>query len=163
MTAAAVTFEELLADFEATTARWKQFFTEHPDAAKIPTDIAGTHNIGELVRHIYAGALRTSERILARPLSEMEKSGDLASAWELQAQASANLRGFLATATDDTYGEIVRFPTRIAGEIVATRRKLCLHAFIHAIRHWAQIATILRQHGCPPDWPQDIIASPTIK
>jgi uncharacterized damage-inducible protein DinB len=160
---AAVTFEELLGDFEATTARWKQFFTTHPDAAKVATDIAGTKSIEALVCHIYLASIRTTERLLSEPFSEPGSTDNLAAAWALEARAIANLRRFFETATDSTYDEILRFQTRAAGEIVASRRKLCLHIFVHAIRHWAQIGTIVRQHGYPPGWVQDILGSKAIR
>ncbi len=159
----AVTFEELLADFEATTAKWKSFFAAHPGAAGVDTDIAGSKTIAGLVCHIYAAALRTSERILADPFSEPGKMDNLDAAWDLEARAVTNLRRFLSTATDATYNEIVTFHSRLAGDIAASRRKLCLHIFVHAIRHWAQIATVLRQHGYPANWMQDILASPAIR
>jgi uncharacterized damage-inducible protein DinB len=163
MSHTAVSFEELLADFESTTDKWKQFFAANPAAAQTPTDIAGTKTIEELVCHIYAAAVRTSERLLGEPLSELRKTDSLAVAWELESKAITNLQRFFNTATDATYEEVVRFQTRIAGEIVASRRKLCLHIFVHAIRHWAQIATTVRQSGYPPNWMQDILVSPAIR
>jgi uncharacterized damage-inducible protein DinB len=51
---------------------------------------------------------------------------------------------------------------RSGGEVSASRRKFCLHIFVHAIRHWAHIATILRQNGFPPSWLQDIVFSEAI-
>jgi uncharacterized damage-inducible protein DinB len=162
MSQTAVTFEELLGDFEATTARWKQFFTTHPEAAKVDTDIAGTKSIEGLVCHIYVASIRTTERLLGEPFSEPGSTDTLAAAWALEARATTNLRRFFHSATDGTYDEILRFQTR-AGEIAASRRKLCLHIFVHAIRHWAQIGTIVRQHGYPPGWMQDILGSEAIR
>jgi uncharacterized damage-inducible protein DinB len=51
---------------------------------------------------------------------------------------------------------------RSGGKVSATRRELCLHNFVPAIRHWAHIATILRQNGFPPSWLQDIVFSEAI-
>jgi len=28
---------------------------------------------------------------------------------------------------------------------------------VHGVRHWAQIATVLRQNDYPQDWPHDVI------
>ena len=47
--------------------------------------------------------------------------------------------------------------------ITGTKRKLCLHVMVHAIRHWAQIGTLVRIGGYPPDWPQDILFSEAIR
>jgi uncharacterized damage-inducible protein DinB len=162
----AVTFEELLADFDATAAKWKQFFAAHPAAASVPTDIRGTANIGELVWHIYAASLRHSQRLLGERVSDLEGTTpvkNLEGAWKLQAQASANLSVFLETVTESSLATVFHYQTLTGGDMSTSRRKLCLHIFIHAIRHWAQIGTTVRQNGHPPNWPQDILFSSAIR
>jgi uncharacterized damage-inducible protein DinB len=161
MSHTAVTLEDLLADFEATAAKWKQFFAVNPGAAEVETDIAGSSNIGELVWHIYGGAVRLSERLLGEAVSDWEAVGpkNLEKAWVLQARAAGNLRRVLETTNDAALDEVFYFQTRTAGEVRASRRKTCLHIFVHVIRHWAQIGPIVRQHGYPPNWMQDILFS----
>jgi uncharacterized damage-inducible protein DinB len=166
MSHTAVTFEDLLADFDASTAKWKKFFAVHPAAADVPTDIRGMSNIGELVWHIYAASLRHSQRLLGERVSDLEGTTpvkNLEGAWNLQSKASANLRVFLETVSESALGTVFHFQTLTGGETSATRRKLCLHIFIHAIRHWAQIGTIVRQNGHPPNLPQDILYSEVIQ
>lgn len=160
----AVSLEELLADFESTTAKWKGFFAANPAAADVATDIAGSGTIGGLVSHIYMAAVRSSERLLGEPFTDLKGTArNLAGAWELESRAVANLRQFLDGANDAALDEVLRFQTKIAGEIAVSRRKLCLHIFVHAMRHWAQIGTIVRQQGYPPDWGQDILFSSAIR
>ena len=160
----AVSIEELLADFESTTAKWKGFFAANPAAADVATDIAGSDTIGGLVSHIYMAAVRSSERLLGEPLGDFKGTArNLAGAWELERKATANLQRFLATANDAALDEVLRFTTKAAGEVAVSRRKLCLHIFVHTIRHWAQIGTIVRQQGYPPDWAQDVLFSPAIR
>jgi uncharacterized damage-inducible protein DinB len=166
MSHTAVTLEELLADFDATTAKWKQFFAANPGAADVATDIAKSGDIGALVWHIYGASLRLSLRLLGEPVGDLEGMSpvkNLDAAWELQSRAAANLRRFLETTNDAALGEIVHFQTRTGGEVSASRRKICLHTFVHAIRHWAQIGPIVRQHGFPPDWLQDILLSTALR
>jgi uncharacterized damage-inducible protein DinB len=162
---AAVTFEELLADFDLTAARWKEFFAANPGAAAVPTDIARSGTIGGLVWHIYAAAVRLSERLLGEPTSDFASVTvkDIAGAWEMHARATAKLRSFLAAADDAVLDEVLRFEIRTMGELAATRRKVCLHAFVHAMRHWAQIGPLVRQNGFPVEWPQDILFSSAIR
>lgn len=164
MSHTAVTLEDLLADFDATAATWKEFFASNPGAADVATDIAKSGNIAALVWHIYAASVRLSERLLGEPVSDFsgvpERNLDLA--WEVQSRGSANLRRFLEGADDAALNEVLHFPTRVAGELSGSRRKVCLHAFVHAIRHWAQIGPILRQNGFPPAWGQDILFSKAI-
>jgi uncharacterized damage-inducible protein DinB len=164
MSLVAVTFEDLLADYQLTTAKWKKFFAANPAAAEVATDIAGSGTIGGLVSHIYMAAVRSSERLLGEPISDFKGAErNLAGAWELEPRATANLRRFLDTANDAALDEILRFQTKAAGEVAVSRRKLCLHIFVHTIRHWAQIGTIVRQQGYPPDWGQDILFSAAIR
>jgi uncharacterized damage-inducible protein DinB len=161
---AAVTLEDLFTDFELTTTKWKKFFAANPAAAEVPTDIAGSGTIGGLVAHIYMAAIRNSERLLGEPISDFKATArDLAGAWELERTATANLRRFLATADDATLDGTLSFTTKTAGEVTVTRRKQCLHIFVHAIRHWAQIGPLVRQAGYPVGWAQDILFSAAIR
>jgi uncharacterized damage-inducible protein DinB len=165
MSHSAVTLEDLLGNFNETAAKWKQFFAANSEAAEVATDIANRGNIGSLIWHIYAASVRHSERLLGEPVSDLENTvpqQNLASAWELQSRAAANLRQFLESTSDAALNEVFHFQMRVGGEASASRRKICLHIFVHAIRHWAQIGSVVRQHGFPPDWPQDIVFSKAI-
>jgi uncharacterized damage-inducible protein DinB len=165
MSHTAVTLEDLLADFEATAAKWKKFFVANPGAAEVATDIANSGNIGAVVWHSYAGSLRLSLRLLGEPVIDLEGASpvkNLDSAWALQDRAAANLRRFLEATNEADLSEVFHLQTRTAGEISASRRKICLHIFVHAMRHWAQIGPIVRQNGFPPGWGQDILFSSAI-
>jgi uncharacterized damage-inducible protein DinB len=164
MSLAAVTFEDLFADFQLTTTKWKKFFAANPAAAEVPTDIAGSGTIGGLVSHIYMAAVRNSERLMGEPINDFKATTrDLAGAWELERTAAVNLRRFLATADNALLDETLTFTTKAAGDITVTRRKQCLHIFVHTIRHWAQIGTLVRQAGYPVGWAQDILFSSAIR
>jgi len=166
MSHSAVSFEELLADYEATATRWKDFFDANPGAALVPTDIAQSKNIGELVWHIYACSFRHAQRLLGEEVSDLEGTvtlRDTASAFALKDEAIAKLRQFLANASEAALEEQLEFKSRTTGRVsYGSRRKLCLHVLVHAIRHWAQIGTLVRLGGYPPDWPQDIWFSEAI-
>jgi uncharacterized damage-inducible protein DinB len=165
MSHSAATLEDLLADHEATADRWKSFFEANPDAALVPTDIAGSKNIGELVWHIYAASFRLAQRLLGEELSDLGSTTvrDIPAAFALKDEAAKKLRQFLANASEATLEEPFEFKSRLMKQpITGTKRKLCLHVMVHAIRHWAQIGTLVRIAGYPPDWPQDILFSKAI-
>src|SRR5277367_5680652 len=112
----AVTFEELLADYEATAARWKSFFEANPDAALVPTDIAKSQNIGELVWHIYAASFRHAQRLLGEEVTDLEGTTtvrDIASAFALEDGAVAKLRQFLENTSEAALHEQLEFKSRI--------------------------------------------------
>jgi uncharacterized damage-inducible protein DinB len=168
MSHSAVTLEDLLADYEMTAARWKNFFQANPDAAMVSTDIAGSKNVGELVWHIYAASFRTAQRLLGEELSDfgsLSAVRNISTAFALQAEGVKKLRQFLEAASEATLEELFEIRPPGAAKPVAsgTKRKLCLHVMVHAIRHWAQIVPLLRVNGFRPDWPQDILLSEAIR
>ncbi|HEX3437903.1 MAG TPA: DinB family protein [Pseudacidobacterium sp.] len=168
MSHTAVTLEDLLADYEATTDRWKNFFEANPDAALVPTDIAGAKNVGELVRHIYTASFRTAQRLLGEELSNpalLFPEGDISTAFVIYAEGTKKLRQFLDTATETTLEEKfeIQRPGGQGRVISGTKRKLFLHVWVHATRHWAQIVPVLRVNGFSPDWVHDILSSEVIR
>jgi uncharacterized damage-inducible protein DinB len=54
---------------------------------------------------------------------------------------------------------MLEFQTLTAGTQKASARKVILHAMLHGLRHWAQLATIVREHGHATDWFHDILMS----
>jgi uncharacterized damage-inducible protein DinB len=168
----AVTLQDLLADFDLTAAKWKQFFAKHPVAAKVPTDIVGSGTagnaagtVGALAWHLYLASVVHAQRLLDEPITRLTLSTpveNMAEVWDMYAQGSAKLHQFLVSTSDQALDTVIPVLTHLGTEVEMTRRKLCMHIFIHAIRHWAQIGPLVRQHGFTPDWPQDISFSPAI-
>jgi uncharacterized damage-inducible protein DinB len=160
-----LSFGELL-DYSADEMRrWSEFFRKNPGALSLPTDIAGTSNVRDVVVHIVAVQVRYSERLLNLPITEYE-SYSSKSAEQIfgAAQKSAeDLRSFAVAANDSDWDGELTFSTRSAGTLTASRRKIFIHTLLHGIRHWAQLATYLRQQGYPQDWPHDFIFSSVIR
>ncbi|HEX5236300.1 MAG TPA: DinB family protein [Silvibacterium sp.] len=166
MSLAAVSLEELLADFDATAAKWKEFFMANPAATEVPTDIAKVGTVGGLAWHLYMASVVHSQRLLGEPVSNYvatTRVKDITGAWEMHALGSGNLHRFLDQADDAALDEIMQYGSKVAGVIAVTRRKLCMHIFVHAIRHWAQIDPLVRQSGFPVSFPQDILFSEAIR
>ena len=55
--------------------------------------------------------------------------------------------------------EVLTFKTLTAGVVTASKHKIASNIFLHAIRHWGQIATVLRQNGFTDQWPHDMLLS----
>jgi uncharacterized damage-inducible protein DinB len=51
------------------------------------------------------------------------------------------------------------FQTLTAGTVTATKHKIASNIFLHDIRHWGQIATVLRQNGFTDQWAHDLLLS----
>jgi uncharacterized damage-inducible protein DinB len=175
-----LSFGELL-DYSAEESNhWRDFFTQHPDALDLPCDIAQTKTVRELVLHIVVVQMRYAERLLNMPVTEFEsllaqltgakpgeeKSGKAQIAdkiFALGRKSLEDLRSFAIAANDSDWDGTLTFPTRSAGSLTASRRKIFIHALLHGVRHWAQLSTYLRQKGYKQDWQHDFIFSGVIR
>jgi uncharacterized damage-inducible protein DinB len=160
-----LSFGELLDYCAEETSHWREWFKKNPGAADLVTDIAGTKNVSEVVLHIAAVQMRYAERLLNLPITEYDAlSGKTTEDLFVLAQKSLeDLRSFAVAAKDSDWEGTLTFPTRTSGTLTATRRKIFVHALLHGVRHWAQLATVLRQRGYKQDWPHDFIFSRVIK
>jgi uncharacterized damage-inducible protein DinB len=68
-------------------------------------------------------------------------------------------RDYLTRATDEDLATVLEFPTRTSGVLRASKRKMFAHAMLHGVRHWAQLATALREAGHSTDWGHDFLFS----
>lgn len=151
-----IQFAELLAYTEEENERWKEFFARNPAALDLPLDIAGT--VRELVLHTFAVELYFANAILGLEKINPETlpSGTLDELFGLGEQAARRYREFFAKATSGDWVETVTLG-RI--NLQASRRKLVAQALTHSLRHWAQIATFLRQQGLKQEWQHDFLLS----
>jgi len=154
-----LSFGELLDYCAEETNHWNDFFKANPKALDVPSDIAGTKNVREVVLHIVAVQMRYAERLLNLPITDYDlltgKSGP--ELFLLASKSFEDLRSFAVAANDPDWDGKLTFPTRSAGTLTATRRKIFIHALLHGVRHWAQLATFLRQQGYKQDWAHDFI------
>jgi uncharacterized damage-inducible protein DinB len=169
-----LSFGELL-DYSAEESNhWRDFFKQHPDALDVPCDIAQTKTVRELVLHIVVVQMRYAERLLNMPITEYESlaarlgegkpgQGKGEELFALGRKSLEDLRSFAIAANDADWDGMLTFPTRSAGELTASRRKIFIHALVHGVRHWAQLSTYLRQKGYKQDWQHDFIFSGVIR
>ena len=159
-----LSFGELLDYCAEETNHWRDFFKANPDALDKPCDIAGTKTVREVVLHIVIVQMRYAERLLNLSITEYESlTGKSGTELFLLGQKSfEDLRSFAVAANDTDWDGKLTFPTRTGGTLTASRRKIFIHALLHGVRHWAQLATFLRQQGYRQDWPHDFIFSNVI-
>jgi uncharacterized damage-inducible protein DinB len=164
-----LSFGELLDYAAEESNHWRDFFKQHPEAMDLPCDIAQTKTVREVVLHIVIVQMRYAERLLNMPITEYEslaarlaqgKGEDL---FALSRKSLEDLRSFAIAANDADWDGLLTFPTRSAGELTASRRKIFIHALLHGVRHWAQLSTYLRQQGYKQDWQHDFIFSEVIR
>lgn len=161
----ALTPEELLGFCSEEHQRWHKFFQSNPQALDMPTDIARTTSVRELVLHIALVELRYSERLLNKEVTQYEgiPTDNVDRLFGIATQAEENFRAFFKVATDSNWNEVLTFPTRSAGTLKASKRKMFVHSLLHGMRHWAQLSTLLRQKGLPQEWQHDFLMSTVIE
>ncbi len=154
----ALTSEELIAWVEETSTRWHKLLVRHREALALPCDVMDTGTVAALLQHIVAVELRYAQRLCSLPPSDyanirMDSADAL---YATHATAMALLLGIL-NRTDDFWAERIELVTRSHGTLHASRRGVMVHMLMHSVRHYAQLATLLRQHNIKPDWPMDYI------
>jgi len=157
-----ISFTDLLDWNESEAGKWRAWFDSQPAAVlDVPVRVAQTNNVREFLLHIFAVELRYAQRLNREEISSYESlpQGNVAELFSIGDRARAGLRKYLASATDDELNTVLEFPTRSAGTLRASERKIFLHTMLHSVRHWAQLATALREAGYEAKWPKDFLFS----
>jgi len=153
----ALTAEETLAWLETTSTNWRALLDAHPEVLAFPCDIIGVSTVAGLLQHIVAVELRYAEQLSGLPPTDYAAIPfDSAEAiYATHARAVALFRELLASNID--WDERIRYVTRTRGPARSSRKSILFHALLHSIRHYAQLATLVRQHGIRPAWPMDYL------
>jgi uncharacterized damage-inducible protein DinB len=157
MTQPILTAGEILAWNEKTAAGWRQLLADHPELLTQPCDIAGTKTVAELLQHIVAAQLRYAERLAGLPTSDYADI-PFDSVNSIYATHDRAMRIFQQLfASDIDWNQPMDFTTRTMGTLRSNRKTILFHALLHGIRHYAQLASLVRQFGVKPDWPMDYL------
>lgn len=152
-----LTGEEMLAWNESTTANWKTLCSEHPEVLDIACDINGTKSVAELLQHIVAVELRYAERLANLPVRDYAAIPfhSAEAVFATHDESIALYREQIASNVD--WNERIEYMTRVMGPARSSRKTIFFHAMMHSIRHYAQLATLVRQHGFKPGRPMDYL------
>jgi uncharacterized damage-inducible protein DinB len=164
-TTAGLAFAEMLNANERETGKWQNWFERQPaELLDLPLEIALAKDVREFLLHIFAVELRYAERLTGSPITEYEAlpTGSARDLFSIGDSARGLYRDYLSRATEADLATIMEFPTRTAGVLRASKRKMFAHAMLHGVRHWAQLATALREKGHGTDWPHDFLFSDVI-
>jgi uncharacterized damage-inducible protein DinB len=157
----ALTYKVLLEVTSTEHHRWRDWFLEHPKAWTIPFATGRMATIGGLVLHIFGVELRYAQRLLDQEVTAWEefRQTSIDEVFELGDNARGQLVHFLTTAPEKELDRVLTFQTLTAGTISASKYKIASNIFLHDIRHWGQIATVLRQNGFVDQWAHDMLLS----
>ena len=152
-----LTAQEALKWHETTSTNWRKLLATNPDILAIACDIAGAVTVAQLLQHIVAAELRWAERITRLPETDYDKVpfGTVDAIYATHDRALGIYHQSLAADLD--WDQIIDFVTRTYGPASASRKTIFFHAMFHSIRHYAQLGTLVRQHGYTTDWLGDYL------
>jgi uncharacterized damage-inducible protein DinB len=153
-----LTARDLISWSEKTADGWRQLLTNHPELLAQPCDVAGAKTIAELLQHIVAVELRYAERLADVPVSDYANIPfNTVEAIYATHDRATKLFKQLAVSEVDWDGPM-DFTTRSMGTLRSNRKTIFFHALLHGIRHYAQLASLVRQYGVNPGWLMDYLA-----
>ena len=157
----ALRYETLLELTSTEHHRWHDWFVERPKAWAVPFATGRMATIGGVVTHVFAVELRYAQRLLDVEVTPWEgfRQTSIEDVFELGDNARAQLVQFLTTAPESELDRMLTFQTLTAGTVTASKHKIASNIFLHDIRHFGQIATVLRQNGFADQWSHDLLLS----
>lgn len=157
----ALSYETLLEFTSNEQHRWREWFGAHSEAWRVPFATGRMATVGQVVLHIFVVERRYAERLLDLPVTDWDQFGQTSvdDVFDLGDDARAQLVHFLTTAPESELDRVLTFQTLTAGTVTASKHKIASNVFLHGIRHWGQIATVLRQNGFTEQWPHDLLLS----
>ncbi len=158
-----MTIDELLAYTAAERDKWQQWFEAQPPAAlDAPVQRDGDFNdVWRLMHHIFLVEKRHTQRLKQEsPL--MEQIGvarhNVPDLFAFGHTVRAEFMEFVHSATEADLNRTLEVTFR-GQHVTFTARKLAFHMLFHEIRHWAQIATAVRNAGFTPPGFHDLLFS----
>ncbi len=150
--------EDLLTWNDTSARRWRDFTSANPALLALPCDIRDSGTAAHLLQHIVAVELRYAQRLAGQPETDYANvpCDTAEEIFQTHQRALDMLQLLLADPAYDWNAEI-EFNTITAGRLRASRQTVLVHALMHSIRHYAQLATLVRQHGFQPGWPMDFL------
>jgi uncharacterized damage-inducible protein DinB len=143
----AVNLIDLIAYTDWQRAKWHVLLRQHADALQTtvgPNGDGRFANIGDLVKHVFSAEKRYVDRLSNRPLTDPASiPNDVEARFAFGRQSRQALREFIDS-LPATEWDIAQEHTLLGRKLRLTPRKIVVHVVLHEIRHWAQIATLLR-------------------
>jgi uncharacterized damage-inducible protein DinB len=161
-----LTVDELIHFTDEERAKWERWYSLHGNGPLKLRLAGGTHTtVGALMMHIFRPERRYVQRMRGELLTESKDFPT--NTWEeifaFGRQTREGLRQFVDEANPEDWGRMHQFifqpNAHQQSHIRATTRKIIVHVLMHEIRHWAQIARVVREHGMAPPGDHDLLLS----
>ena len=162
-----LTIDELLAYTDEERAKWEAWFQAHgnePLKLAVPMDVHPA--VSALILHcfwaelFYAHWMR-DDILTEKQMKELSETYDADKAEQVFAfghSARKALREATRAYTEQDW-EKKHMVEGWGMHLEGPARKLIAHILVHEIRHWAQVAVTIRQHGLAPPGEHDLLFS----
>ena len=156
---------ELMEFTEWERNKWYDWLQERRDTVlEISTGPNGDRfpNVGELVKHIFIAEKHHVDRLSNRPITDTGSvsSDNVERLFQFGWRSRKDLREFVEAVPPGDW-DVPREFNIVNNLVSVTPRKLIVHVLMHEVRHWAQVATILRLNGLAGGFP-DFLFSPVM-
>ena len=159
-------FDDLIDYTDWERGKWFDWLRQHGD--QVLAIGAGPHGdgrfqgVGELVRHIFSAEKRYVDRLSDRPLTDTASlpTDNAEALFQFGQQSRKDLKEFVGTFPAAEWDKLQEFKI-LSYVVTATPKKIVTHVLMHEIRHWAQIATLLRLNGLAVEF-HDFLMSPVM-
>jgi len=156
-----ISVEELLRYTEEERTKWEKWFRENGEEL-LSMPIAGDRErtIGALILHLFGPELRYIQRLRNEPMSEYRgrPSARLDEVFGFGMESRKAMLEFVEQAAPADWNRMIDI-TLGGRTFHVSVRKLILTAQLHEIRHWAQIARLMRERGFAPPGDHDLLMS----
>lgn len=156
-----ISLDELLGWTAEERAKWLPWFKANPAALDLTMQPGGRFpTVGALVDHIFLVEVRHTLRLQRQdlPTQSAVAVNDIDGLWEYAARGREALQAYVQSLSADD----ALTPREVAvqsGTYPMTPRKLLFHLALHEVRHWAQVAAIVRLAGIAPPGDHDLFYS----
>jgi len=148
--------------------KWHDWFAKNGDhilnISLGPRGDGRFQKIGDWIRHIFSAEKRYVERLSNTPLSDPSSipADNVEALFAFGRQSREEFKQFAATISEADANRAVEFKL-MNTVITVTPKKIFTHVLIHEMRHWAQIATLLRLNGVRENEFHDFVLSPAMR
>lgn len=162
--------EELLSYTDEEREKWRQWFAERGDETLKIALSGETHtSIGGLILHIFWAEMfytfLVDGEVLTLESDFVKEHKDLPNdqaepLFAFGRKGRERMWAFASAASEEDWERTIEAKT--AGILLkGSARKLISHILVHEIRHWAQVAIMVRQSGRQPPGDHDLCFSPS--
>lgn len=161
--APSISFEELLDYQQEQTEQWRELFEKKPFLLTI--EVSPTDTIADVLFHAFTSEYRIAQRLLGEPMTQDADFArrTVSDLFSIEEAANLKMREYIAHRSQEEVATIQKYPSPTLGEFDASPKKMLTHAIIHSVRHWAQVARAVREHGQRADFSHDPLFSKRLR